>query len=167
MPQREPRWLELARAEIGVLEKAGPEANPKVLAFFREVGHEWVKDDATAWCGAFEGAIFKRAGIAPPPPSKVLGARNWESWGERLDQPALGCVGVKRRTDGQAWQGHVGFVVAASPTTIWMLGGNQADSVSIAPFSRWQFTAFRWPSGEPRTAMALPASAGGKSGSEA
>jgi len=168
MPPREPRWLELARAVIGVLEKDGPESNPKVLAFFREVGHEWVKDDSdTAWCGAFVGTIIKRAGLAPLPPSKVLGARNWEAWGERLEQPALGCIGVKRRTGGQAWQGHVGFVVAANPTTIWMVGGNQANRVSIAPFSKWQFTGFRWPAGEARTALPLPATAPGKAGSEA
>lgn len=163
----EPKWLTLARAEIGTLETPGPKSNPKVLAFFKDVGCSWVKGDDTAWCGAYLGAILKRSGIEPLPPSKVLGARNWERWGERLEQPLLGCIGVKRRQGGEAWQGHVGLVVAANQTTVWMLGGNQSDSVSIAPFSRWQFTAFVWPEGQPKTDARLPSNAPGKAGSEA
>lgn len=96
-------------------------------------------------------------------------ARSWETWGQRLERPALGCIGVKRRAgaNAQAWQGHVGLVVAANPTTVWMIGGNQADSVNIQPFSRWQFTAWRWPDDEPLTDEPLPSTAPGKPGSEA
>ena len=38
MPQREPRWLELARADLGVKEIPGPLHAEKVLEYFREVG---------------------------------------------------------------------------------------------------------------------------------
>lgn len=164
----EPKWLTLARAELGTTEKDGPLSDPRVMAFFKEAGAKWVKDDSTtAWCAAFVTAILKRAGLPALSPDKALGARNYEQWGQRLDIPHLGCVGVKRRNGGEKWQGHVGFVVAANQTTIWMLGGNQSNQVSIAPFSRWQFTAFRWPEGVPPTDARLPAQAPGKAGSEA
>lgn len=160
----EPKWLTLARAEIGTLEAPGPKSNPKVVAYYKDAGHGEVIDDAVPWCSAFVGAILKRAGIKP---SGSLGARSYERWGERLEQPLLGCIGVKRRQGGEAWQGHVGLVVAANQTTVWMLGGNQSNSVSIAPFSRWQFTAFVWPEGQPKTDARLPSQAPGKAGSEA
>ena len=160
----EPKWMDLARAEIGTLEIKGPKHNPKVVGYFKDAGHGEIKDDETPWCAAFVGAILRRAGIEP---SGKLGARSYDTWGDRLDAPVYGCIGVKKRSGGQAWQGHVGFVVAANPTTVWMLGGNQADSVSIAPFSRWQFTSFRWPEGQPQSGVSLPTIAPGKSGSEA
>jgi len=164
MSMSEPKWLTLARAEIGTLEIKGKDHNPKILAYFKDAGFKEVTNDETAWCAAFVGAILKRAGIKP---SGSLGARSYERWGERLEQPLLGCIGVKRRQGGEAWQGHVGLVVAANQTTVWMLGGNQSDSVSIAPFSRWQFTAFVWPEGQPKTDARLPSNAPGKAGSEA
>lgn len=160
----DPKWMALAKAELGTLEIKGSKHNPKIVGYFKDAGHGEIKDDETPWCAGFVGAMLRRAGIEP---NGKLGARTYETWGERLDQPAYGCVGVKKRAGGTGWQGHVGFVVAANPTTVWMLGGNQADSVSIAPFSRWQFTAFRWPDGVPMTDMRLPAQAPGKAGSEA
>ena len=160
----EPAWLTLARGELGTVEVPGPKANAKILGYFRDAGHGEVKDDAVPWCAAFVGAMLKRAGI---PPTGAINARSYEQWGDRLDIPHLGCIGVKKRAGGLAWQGHVGFVVAANPTTVWMLGGNQADAVSIAPFSRWQFTAFRWPKGQPPTDARLASQAPGKTGSEA
>ena len=141
----EPLWLTYARKELGTLEGPGDTNNPKVLEYFREAGHGEVAQDSVAWCAAFVGAMLHRAGVKG---TGALSARGYEHWGETVRQPILGCIGVKRRPGGEAWQGHVGFVVAASPTNIWLLGGNQADSVSIAAFSRWQFTSFRWPSVE-------------------
>lgn len=160
----EPAWMTLAKAEIGTLEVKGSKHNPKIVGYFKDACHGEIKDDETAWCAAFVGAMLRRVGVEP---NNKLGARTYETWGERLDAPVYGCVGVKKRAGGQGWQGHVGFVVAANPTTVWMLGGNQSDSVSIAPFSRWQFTAFRWPEGVPQSDVKLPTTAPGKAGSEA
>lgn len=162
----EPRWLTLARADIGVREIKGPKHNPKVLDYFKEVGRPDIKTDEVAWCAAGLGAWLKRAGLPIPPPSKALAAISYETYGDKLDQPILGCIGVKRRS-GDTWMRHTGLVVAANPTTIWMVSANSKNQVNIAPFSRWQFTAFRWPTGEPLTDARLPTSAPGKAGSEA
>ena len=160
----EPRWLTIARQDLGVVEVKGKLSNPRIVEMFKEAGFSGIKDDSVAWCAAALGSWLKRAGLKP---SASLAARSYETWGERLERPMLGAIGVKRRAGGAAWQGHVGIVVAANPTTIWMVSGNSADSVNIAPFSRWQFTAVRWPAGEPWTDAPLPTSAPGKAGSEA
>ncbi len=157
----EPAWLTLARAEIGTLEIKGKQNNPKIVGYAKDSGNPWVKDDETPWCSSFVGAMLARAGIKG---TGNMRARGWEVWGQRLDRPALGCVAVKRRANGQPWQGHVGFVVAANPAFVWLLGGNQNDSVSVAAFSRHHFTAFRWPEGVPLTTAVLPTVAPGTTG---
>ena len=159
----EPRWLTLARAELGIREGAGQANEPKVLAYFRDAGFPGIRADSTAWCAAFVGAMLARAALAP---SGSLAARAYERWGVGLPGPRLGCVGVKRRGTsagrGTSWQGHVGFVVAANPARIVMLGGNQGDRVSVAGFARRDFTAFRWPAGlPPPVSTALPATVAG------
>lgn len=147
-------WLTLARLDIGTLEKPGKGSNPAVLAYFKDAGHPEVVDDAVAWCSAFVGAILKRSGLEG---TGSLSARSYEDWGVKLKAPSLGSIGVKRRAGpSPAWQGHVGFVVAANTSWVWLLGGNQSDAVSIAAFPRWQFTEFRWPSAVTFTLEKLP-----------
>lgn len=155
----EPAWLTIARKEIGTVEGPGKSNNPKVLDYFIEAAHPEIHGDDTAWCAGFCGAMLKRAGIKP---SGSLAARSYESWGSPLKSPILGAVAVKKRP-GSSWSGHVGFVVGASPTQIFLLGGNQADRVSIAAFRRSEFTAFRWPAniGVPTPPDPLPSTIAG------
>jgi predicted glycosyl hydrolase (DUF1957 family) len=47
------------------------------------------------------------------------------------------------------WSGHVGFVVGIDvKARLMVLGGNQRDKVSIAPFDR-EVLGYRWPMGVP------------------
>ncbi|MET7247944.1 TIGR02594 family protein [Methylobacterium sp. EM32] len=143
----------------GGIEKAN---NPIVVRYFADAGFSGVKDDVTSWCAAFVGAMLQRAGHKP---SGSLAARSYEGWGVGLKDPALGCIATKKRA-GSSWQGHVGIVVGASASTIYLLDGNQGDAVSIAGFKRSEFTSFRWPADVPLpVATKLPTTiAGAKSG---
>lgn len=140
-PSGDPPWLKLARAELGVKEAPGKANNPKVAGYFRDAGFPGIKTDSTAWCAGFAGAMLHRAGIKP---SNSLMARSYETWGVPLKDPILGCIATKKRA-GQ-WQGHVGFVVAANKTKVFLLAGNQRNRVSIASFLRKEITAYRWSS---------------------
>ncbi|CAB5220252.1 TIGR02594, TIGR02594 family protein [uncultured Caudovirales phage] len=163
-------WMAVAKSYLGTREGPGAANNPVVVELFKLAGHPEVKDDETAWCAAFVGGVLAKAGLSG---SRLLNARSYETWGQALPQnvPVYGCVGVKKRAGGQAWQGHVGFVVGASASQIILLGGNQGDSVSVAAFPRADFTAFRYPSkiALPKTAYPLPGSVAGalRSSSEA
>lgn len=119
---------ELAKAEIGTVEKAGKESNPKVVAYYHDAGHPEVKDDAVAWCAAFVGAMIKRAGGKP---SGSLAARSYLKWGSPVDRQKAqeGDVVVFKRGNSD-WQGHVAFFVKDNGSTITVLGGNQADAVN-------------------------------------
>ncbi|BAQ44413.1 TIGR02594 family protein [Methylobacterium aquaticum] len=158
----QPAWLALAAHEIGTHEGIGKANNPTVVRYFADAGFSGVKDDATAWCAAFVGAMLQRAGHKP---SGSLAARSYEGWGVGLKEPTLGCIATKKRA-GSSWQGHVGIVVGANASTIYLLGGNQGDAVSIAGFKRGEFTSFRWPADVPLPAATkLPTTiAGAKSG---
>lgn len=167
MPQREPRWLEIARADIGVKETPGPKSNPTVLAYFADVGRPDIKDDATAWCAAGLGSWLKRAGLRIPAPKDALAAISYEKWGVPTNEPRLGAIVVIRRP-GEAWMRHTGILVAANPTFVWLVSANASDRVGIDAFRRERVTAMRWPEGVPMTGLALPTTAAGAlSGSEA
>lgn len=161
-------WMKIAKGYLGTREIPGAQDNPAIVELFKLAGHEWVKDDETAWCAAFVGGVMVKSGLKG---SGSLAARSYEGWGQALQSPVYGCIGVKSRAGGAAWQGHVGFVVGATADNIIMLGGNQGNAVSIASFARRSFTAFRYPASVdlPKMNYPLPASVAGalRSASEA
>jgi len=71
----------MASEEMGLRELRGPDNNPSVVQFFADVGHGWVKDDETAWCAAFVGAMLERAGLRS---TRALNARSYLDWGEEV-----------------------------------------------------------------------------------
>lgn len=163
----EANWTRIARTYLGLKEIKGPVDNPTIVAMFASCGHSWVKDDETAWCAAFVGHCLVKAGLKS---SGALTAKSYLDHGTVLTGPVADCIGVKNRMGGAAWQGHTGFVVAANRSTIWLLGGNQNNMVSIAPFKRSEFAGFIWPEGaaRPKVPRPLPTSAeGALGGSEA
>ena len=98
---------QLARADEGTWEYADGH-NPKILQYFADVGHSEVKDDETAWCAAFVGAMLKRAGM---PHTGKLNARSYLDWGDEvaLEDAQEGDIVVFWRGTPDGWQGHVGF----------------------------------------------------------
>ena len=159
-----PPWLTSASHDLGLHEGVGKANNPKVVALFKDAGFAGVKDDATAWCAAFVGAHLQRSGFKP---SGSLAARSYEAWGVGLKNPVLGCVCTKKRGNS-SWQGHVFFVVglSADGKTVFGLGGNQSDAVTVAAFKRSEVTSFRWPSSlpVPKTTDLPTSVAGAKAG---
>lgn len=139
-PKGEPKWLTLARAEVGVKEGMGPKNNPRVIAYYADAGHEEVEHDDVAWCAAFVGAMLKRAGL---PHSGSLAARSYLTWGKAVAKPYPGCVAVFKR--GKSWQGHVAFYLSQGSKGITILGGNQGDAVSIMTMKPSDLLGYREP----------------------
>ncbi|MEQ1615453.1 MAG: TIGR02594 family protein [Hyphomicrobiaceae bacterium] len=139
MPQ--PAWMEQAWAEIGQREVNGSTDNPRILDFYRAVGHPDATHDEIAWCAAFVGASLQRAGLLS---SRSLMARSYLNWGETLTKGRLGAVAVfSRGSDPVA--GHVAFYLDSDATRIFVLGGNQGDAVSVTAMARDQLLGLRWP----------------------
>lgn len=142
----EPRWLRLARKELGLKEVPGPRHEARIVRMFAEAGHAWVRDDETAWCAAFANAMLVRAGL---PGTGRLDARSFRGYGVGLDRVVPGCIAVFSRGDPEGWQGHVFFALREVGDQIEGLGGNQSDAVTIARQPKSRLLALRWPVGLP------------------
>jgi uncharacterized protein (TIGR02594 family) len=131
---------DLAKAEIGTVEWSKGD-NPKVVAYFKDSGNAGVKNDATAWCAAFVGAMLARAGVKG---TGKLNARSYLDWGVPVARSDArpGDVVVFRRGNS-SWQGHVAFFVKDRGAIIDVLGGNQSDAVNVKGYSASQLLGIR------------------------
>lgn len=145
----EPKWLELARAELGTAEVSGREHNAKIVAYFSDAGHSEVRNDETAWCAGFVGAMLKRAGM---PNTGSLAARSYLKYGVPVTEPEPGDIAVFSRGNS-TWEGHVAFYIGETDTAVKVLGGNQSNKVSVASYPKSKLLGYRRPI--PPTAPAL------------
>lgn len=135
--------LDVALSQWGTTEWPGEQHNPEVLKYFRECGFDTViDDDRTSWCSVFMCWCALKAGL---PHTNSMVARSWMQWGKRVFEPKVGDIAVFRRGN-QSWQGHVGLYVRSTGSQVYVLGGNQSNTVNIAPqkgidllcFQRWE-----------------------------
>ena len=91
-------------------------------------------------CGTYVAHCLKSTGYEIP--KYWMRAKDWAAWGKSVEKPTLGCVVVFERKGG----GHVGFVVGTAENgDLMVLGGNQGNKVSVAPFDPSRAIAFRVP----------------------
>jgi len=134
----EPLWLTAARLDIGQRETLGQNDSPWLRRMLDKLGAKWLLGQP--WCGSVLAAWMRAAGCEPA--KSWFRARAWLDWGVPIESPVLGCVVVFERTGG----GHVGLVVGeARDGRLMVLGGNQSNSVNIAPFDRARVLGYRWP----------------------
>lgn len=138
----EPRWLLVAEEELGIKEVEGQKKhNPRILAYHATT-NLGATDDETAWCSGFVNWAMLAAGHEG---TGRANARSWMDWGQGLSEPAHGCITVLWRVSRGDWRGHVGFLVGIEREQVYLLGGNQKNSVSIQPYPCKRVLGFRWP----------------------
>ncbi len=132
-------WIKEARKHIGQREVKGSKHNPLILSWLKSLKAWWANDEVP-WCGVFTAECLRVGNRALP--KHWYRASDYLNWGTRLDAPCYGCVVVFTRQGG----GHVGFVVGKDKQgNLMVLGGNQSDAVSIAPFNVGRVSGYRWP----------------------
>lgn len=152
----EPAWLTEARKHLGIREIPGPKHESKILGWWKAIRRGGIKTDEVPWCAAFVGGCLEAVGIIS---SRYESARSYSTWGIPIPQPVLGCIVVFSRAGG----GHVGFVTGlVDDGRLLVLGGNQANAVSISPFDRNRVVGYRWPRAVPITDRSLPTLASGR-----
>jgi hypothetical protein len=55
----------------------------------------------------------------------------------------MGDIVILWRISPKSIYGHVGFYVCERKNTLYLLGGNQSNSVSIAPYPKTQVLGYR------------------------
>ena len=136
-----PPWLSIAWSDFGQRERPGSATNPAIAAYFRDAGHPEVRDDETAWCSAFVGAVLERSGHRG---TRSLMARSYLKWGIEADTTTLGAVAVLSRGSNPVL-GHVGFLIGHTPSKVILLGGNQSNAVTVEAYDRQRLLAVRLP----------------------
>lgn len=148
----EPSWSIRARTFLGLHEIPGVKNSPELMAVLdladgkkdgKTIG---AQNDDEAYCAKGACAVLELCDIRSP---RSASARSFEKWGQPLSGPALGAIVVFWRKSPESGLGHVGFVVGKDAAgNLMVLGFNQADAVSIAPFSPHRVVGYRWPVGQ-------------------
>lgn len=151
-PGDEPKWLKIARHEIGVAEK-NPGNNPRILEYLATttLSEADKSKDETPWCSAFTNWVIRMAGMKGTDSAWAL---DWRNWGKALGDGKLGAIAVFSRKRTNESGGHVGFWLGETSSQIRLLSGNSSNSVNIANYPKngkkgsykYELKAYRWPS---------------------
>lgn len=132
--------VNFALKEYGVKSWPGPTSNETVLNYFKSIGQGWVQDDDTAWCAAFANFVLLKCGL---PHTGKLNARSFLTIGVPTTAPEMGDIVVFWRISPDSPYGHVGFFIKDAGDFVYVLGGNQGGSVSIAKFPKSMLLGYR------------------------
>jgi len=133
-------WMRYAISQLGITEANNPN---KVVGYFSATNYEQITGvkptTATFWCAAFANWCLQQAGIQGPGTASSWDFNDWKgnNWGEELDQPVFGAIGVNS-------SGHtVFYLFETSDGHAAVLGGNQSNSVNILT-DEWMVSDFKW-----------------------
>jgi uncharacterized protein (TIGR02594 family) len=139
-------WLDRAIELKGVREVPGTRSNPTIMGWAdwlkARLSNFYYKNDDIPWCGLFMGYIISYTLPSEKLPSNPLFARNWLKFGTYLPEPKPGAIMVFSR--GKA-SGHVGLYTGETSSSYLILGGNQSNQVSVAPYPKSRLLGIRWP----------------------
>lgn len=124
----------------GLKEVVGPDSNPKILKFFKDIGYNWVEDDSVAWCSAALNYFCKKLGYER---SHALDARSWLKVGIQIFSPKIGDIVIFWRESKDSWKGHVGLYISEENGVIYTLGGNQGNALNITPYNKARLLGYR------------------------
>ena len=149
-----PPWLVEATKYIGLKEIPGLKHEPLILQWWKAIRRGGIKTDEVPWCAAFVGAMLENVGVVS---SRYESAKSYLTWGNRLARPMYGCIVVFERSGG----GHVGFLAGYDESgRLLILGGNQGNKVSIAPFAKERVVGYMWPKIVPQNLDKIPVFSG-------
>lgn len=149
-----PAWMEVALAELGVHELAGPlQNNPRIIEYGTAVTLK-PKTDEIPWCSDFVNWCLMKCGLKR---TASAAADSWDTYGTKLEVPVYGCITRIRQkhksTDsstGSFSGNHVALFDRIENGYLYLLGGNQSDSVKISGFNLQSYEVVRycWPEGD-------------------
>lgn len=154
-------WVDELRKMIG---KHEVRDNKELRAWLKSDGKTLGDPAVLPWCGdAVMTALANTVPnlkLTPALQENPYWARNWAKFGFAAASMPYGAIVALTRPGGG---GHVGFAVGRSKDgrTVYILGGNQSDSVSIAPVKADRILGVRWPHDVNIGRKALPIMSGG------
>jgi uncharacterized protein (TIGR02594 family) len=136
------KFLLKALAEYGTYEFSGAKHNSRILEYHATTTLKATTDEI-AWCSSFVNWVVQGCGLVP---TESAAARSWMYWGKATEKPVFGCIVVlDRRSKDNPNAAHVGFFIRELGVNIFVLGGNQGNSVSIYVYPKSRVLGYRVP----------------------
>jgi len=136
--EAEPKWLQIARMELGEHEVKGGVHNDRIVEYHSFTSLS-ANEDEVPWCAAFVCWCLAKAGYQH---TNSAAAKSYIGYGTASPTwREVGSIVVLSREGGN----HVGFLVGHTENTLTLLGGNQGDAVSIKTFPLSRLKDIRWP----------------------
>lgn len=139
MNDEAPRWLQIASQELGISEIVGLNHNARILQYHSCTSLK-AQSDEIPWCSSFVNWCMKQSMIKG---TYSAAARSWLDWGYVCEY-RYGAIVILKRGDNEK-SGHVGFCIEEDDSFVHVLGGNQANKVSVQKFPKYQVLGYRWP----------------------
>lgn len=122
-----------ALKDLGLAEVPGSKSHPRIQLAI-ETAAKWLDgdDSKTAWCGCLMGLWCLELGL--PVPAAYYRAVSWLEWGVavKAGDERQGDVIVLQRPGGN----HVALLEEKKGVLWDLLGGNQSNRVSVAPYRK-------------------------------
>lgn len=126
---------QIAAGELGQREIQGAE-NPRILEYWRATDTK-VSSDEVPWCAAFVNWVLMKCGIEGTLSGLAKSFLHWKNGSPiPLSAARRGDIVVLERQKPHPTFGHVAFFDSydAPIDTVRLLGGNQSNAVTVAPY---------------------------------
>lgn len=152
----EPKWLSIAKGEIGVKEFAGSLSNPRIMEYHKAAGLSATDD--VPWCSSFITWCLKQAGQSTQGGGASSGSWATAACMEKIDTPIRGCIAIFARPPVNMTAGHAGFVDSVQGGNFMLVHGNTSNSVARSAKSMANCTGLYWPRGFPKEPYSVQSS---------
>lgn len=119
---------------------AGKATNKNIAEFLKATTYPGPFEDEVPWCSAFLVWIFKECGI---PTNANAAALSWLNFGRQTDQPRLGDIVVLAWPQNPPRNAHVGIFIRETTNLVYVLAGNQNNTVDISPWRKRSVVQYR------------------------
>lgn len=123
----------------GVSEIKGKEDNQIIMQFLNKLDPK-IEHDEMPWCSGFLYSVLESVGIKV---NVTLAARSWLKVGKEVLIPECGDIVILWRGSPKSWKGHAGIFIKEYTNHIYVLGGNQLDSVNVMRYTKLQVLGYR------------------------
>lgn len=127
--------LLMAASQRGVKEIPGSGDNPQIVEYqkYSTVKNLFGWADSVPWCATFVCWCLEKSGMTS---TNSATARSYEHWGvSTKDNPLPGDIIIFWRESLSSGKGHVGFFLKKVGNSVYVLGGNQSDSVNVSMYT--------------------------------
>lgn len=132
--------LEIALSFYGEKPIPGPKNNPQIVAFLEASGQPKNSPDEVPWCSAFLVYCFQQACVET---KANAAAKSWLNYSVETQNPKLGDIVVLEWPKEAPTNAHVGFYIREVENGIYILAGNQNDTVDIVLWKKRDVVSYR------------------------